>query len=253
MSGRSKEGEVLLLQGNEALAEGALAAGCRFFAGYPITPASEIAEHMALKLPALGGTFIQMEDEIASMGAVIGASLAGVKAMTATSGPGFSLMQENIGFACMAETPCVIVDVMRGGPSTGLPTLASQGDVMQARWGTHGDHPIIVLAVSSVRDCFEIAVFAFNLAEKYRVPVIILSDEVVAHTRETFVPPPPGEIEVFDRLKPTVPPEWYLPYEDTGTGVPPMAAFGDGYRHHVTGLTHDERGFPTQRSDEIDA
>lgn len=253
MSGRSKEGEVLLLQGNEALAEGALAAGCRFFAGYPITPASEIAEHMALKLPALGGTFIQMEDEIASMGAVIGASLAGVKAMTATSGPGFSLMQENIGFACMAETPCVIVDVMRGGPSTGLPTLASQGDVMQARWGTHGDHPIIVLAVSSVRDCFEIAVFAFNLAEKYRVPVIILSDEVVAHTRETFVPPPHGEIEVFDRLKPTVPPEWYLPYEDTGTGVPPMAAFGDGYRHHVTGLTHDERGFPTQRSDEIDA
>jgi len=253
MSGRSKEGEVLLLQGNEALAEGALAAGCRFFAGYPITPASEIAEHMALKLPALGGTFIQMEDEIASMGAVIGASLAGVKAMTATSGPGFSLMQENIGFACMAETPCVIVDVMRGGPSTGLPTLASQGDVMQARWGTHGDHPIIVLAVSSVRDCFETALFAFNLAEKYRVPVIILSDEVVAHTRETFVPPPPGEIEVFDRLKPTVPPEWYRPYEDTGTGVPPMAAFGDGYRHHVTGLTHDERGFPTQRSDEIDA
>ena len=253
MSGRSKEGKVLLLQGNEALAEGALAAGCRFFAGYPITPASEIAEHMALKLPALGGTFIQMEDEIASMGAVIGASLAGVKAMTATSGPGFSLMQENIGFACMAETPCVIVDVMRGGPSTGLPTLASQGDVMQARWGTHGDHPIIVLAVSSVRDCFETALFAFNLAEKHRVPVIILSDEVVAHTRETFVPPPPGEIEVFDRLKPTVPPEWYRPYEDTGTGVPPMAAFGDGYRHHVTGLTHDERGFPTQRSDEIDA
>jgi len=253
MSGRSKEGKILLLQGNEALAEGALAAGCRFFAGYPITPASEIAEHMALKLPALGGTFIQMEDEIASMGAVIGASLAGVKAMTATSGPGFSLMQENIGYACMAETPCVVVNVMRGGPSTGLPTLASQGDVMQARWGTHGDHPVIVLAVSCVRDCFELTVFAFNLAEKYRVPVIILSDEVVAHTRETFVPPPPGEIEVVDRLKPAVPPEWYRPYEDTGTGVPPMAAFGDGYRHHVTGLTHDERGFPTQRSDEIDA
>jgi 2-oxoglutarate ferredoxin oxidoreductase subunit alpha len=194
-----------------------------------------------------------MEDEIASMGAVIGASLAGVKAMTATSGPGFSLMQENIGYACMAETPCVVVDVMRGGPSTGLPTLASQGDVMQARWGTHGDHPVIVLAVSSVRDCFEIAVFAFNLSEKYRVPVIILSDEIVAHTRETFVLPSPDEIEVFDRVTPTVPPEWYLPYEDTGTGVPPMAAFGDGYRHHVTGLTHDERGFPTQRSDEIDA
>ena len=253
MNERKTDRKIHLLQGNEALAEGALAAGCRFFAGYPITPASEIAEHMALKLPALGGSFIQMEDEIASMGAVIGASLAGVKAMTATSGPGFSLMQENIGYACMAETPCVIVDVMRGGPSTGLPTLASQGDVMQARWGTHGDHPIIVLAVSSVRDCFEIAVFAFNLSEKYRVPVIILSDEIVAHTRETFVLPSPEEIEVFDRVTPTVPPEWYLPYEDTGTGVPPMAAFGDGYRHHVTGLTHDERGFPTQRSDEIDA
>jgi 2-oxoglutarate ferredoxin oxidoreductase subunit alpha len=251
MNARKNDRKVLLLQGNEALAEGALAAGCRFFAGYPITPASEIAEHMALKLPALGGSFIQMEDEIASMGAVIGASLAGMKAMTATSGPGFSLVQENLGYACMAETPCVVVNVMRGGPSTGLPTLASQGDVMQARWGTHGDHPIIVLAVSSVRDCFEITVFAFNLAEKYRVPVIILSDEIVAHTRETFVPPSPDEIEVFDRVTPTVPPEWYLPYEDTGTGVPPMAAFGDGYRHHVTGLTHDERGFPTQRSDEI--
>ena len=251
MNARKTDRKVLLLQGNEALAEGALAAGCRFFAGYPITPASEIAEHMAQKLPALGGSFIQMEDEIASMGAVIGASLAGMKAMTATSGPGFSLIQENLGYACMAETPCVVVDVMRGGPSTGLPTMASQGDVMQARWGTHGDHPIIVLAVSSVRDCFDIAVFAFNLAEKYRVPVIILSDEIVAHTRETFVPPSPDEIEVFDRVKPTVPPEWYLPYEDTGTGVPPMAAFGDGYRHHVTGLTHDERGFPTQRSEEI--
>ena len=251
MNARKNDRKVLLLQGNEALAEGALAAGCRFFAGYPITPASEIAEHMALKLPALGGSFIQMEDEIASMGAVIGASLAGVKAMTATSGPGFSLVQENLGYACMAETPCVVVNVMRGGPSTGLPTLVSQGDVMQARWGTHGDHPIIVLAVSSVRDCFEITVFAFNLSEKYRVPVIILSDEVVAHTRETFVLPSPDEIEVFDRVTPTVPPEWYLPYEDTGTGVPPMAAFGDGFRHHVTGLTHDERGFPTQRSDEI--
>jgi 2-oxoglutarate ferredoxin oxidoreductase subunit alpha len=251
MNARKNDRKVLLLQGNEALAEGALAAGCRFFAGYPITPASEIAEHMALKLPALGGSFIQMEDEIASMGAVIGASLAGMKAMTATSGPGFSLVQENLGYACMAETPCVVVNVMRGGPSTGLPTLVSQGDVMQARWGTHGDHPIIVLAVSSVRDCFEITVFAFNLSEKYRVPVIILSDEVVAHTRETFVLPSPDEIEVFDRVTPTVPPEWYLPYEDTGTGVPPMAAFGDGFRHHVTGLTHDERGFPTQRSDDI--
>lgn len=253
MSERLRDGNIVLLQGNEALAEGALAAGCRFFAGYPITPASEIAERMAAKLPAIGGTFIQMEDEIASMGAVIGASLAGTKAMTATSGPGFSLMQENIGYACMAETPCVVVNVMRGGPSTGLPTMVSQGDVMQARWGAHGDHPIVVLAVSSVQDCFEIAVFAFNLAEKYRVPVIILSDEVVAHTRETFVPPPPDAIEIFSRTIPTVPPEWYIPYEDNGMGVPPMAAFGDGYRHHVTGLTHDVRGFPTQRSDEIDS
>ncbi len=244
--------KVLLLQGNEALAEGALVAGCRFFAGYPITPASEISEYMAEKLPLLGGSFIQMEDEIASMGAVIGASLAGVKSMTATSGPGFSLMQENIGYACMAEVPCVVVNVMRGGPSTGLPTHASQGDVMQARWGTHGDHPVIVLAVSSVRDCFETTVFAFNLSEKYRVPVIILSDEVVAHTRETFTLPDPGTLEIVDRATPTTPPEWYVPYEDTGTGVPPMAAFGDGYRHHVTGLTHDVRGFPTQRSDEID-
>jgi 2-oxoglutarate/2-oxoacid ferredoxin oxidoreductase subunit alpha len=252
MPERLKDRNILLLQGNEALAEGALAAGCRFFAGYPITPASEIAEYMAAKLPALGGSFIQMEDEIASMGAVIGASLGGMKAMTATSGPGFSLMQENIGYACMAETPCVIVDVMRGGPSTGLPTQVSQGDVMQARWGAHGDHPIIVLAVSSVRDCFEIAIFAFNLSEKYRVPVIILSDEIVAHTRETFILPSPDEIEIFNRVTPAVPPEWYLPYDHTGTGVPPMAAFGDGYRHHVTGLTHDEKGFPTQDPDEID-
>lgn len=243
--------KAVLLQGNEAIAEGALAAGCRFFAGYPITPASEISEYMARRLPAIDGTYISMEDEIASMGAIIGASLAGVKSMTATSGPGFSLMQENIGYACMTEVPCVIIDVMRAGPSTGLPTHVSQADVMQARWGTHGDHPIIVLAVSSVRDCFDLTIVAFNLSEKYRVPVIILSDEVVAHTRETIVLPSPGEVEIVDRLRPTVPPEWYVPYEDIGTGVPAMAAFGDGYRHHVTGLSHDERGFPTQRSDEV--
>ena len=242
---------IKLLQGNEAIAEGALAAGCRFYAGYPITPASEISEYMARKLPAIDGTYISMEDEIASIGAIIGASLAGVKSMTATSGPGFSLMQENLGYASMTEVPCVIVDVMRAGPSTGLPTLASQGDVMQARWGTHGDHPVIVLAVSSVRDCFDLTVAAFNLSEKYRVPVVILSDEIVAHTRETIALPEPGEVEIFDRLRPTVPPEWYVPYEDNGTGVPPMAVFGDGYRHHVTGLTHDDRGFPTQRSDEV--
>ena len=240
-----------MLQGNEAIVEGALAAGCRFFAGYPITPATEISEAMSYRLPAAGGTFIQMEDEIASMGSVIGASLAGVKAMTATSGPGFSLMQENLGFACVAEVPCVIVNVMRGGPSTGLPTSVSQGDVMQARWGTHGDHPIIVLAVSTTQDCFDITVKAFNLSEKYRTPVIILSDEVVAHTREKIFLPHPGEIEVLDRIRPNTPPEWYIPYEDNPRGVPPMGIFGDGYRYHVTGLIHDVRGFPTQRPDEI--
>lgn len=179
----------ILLQGNEAIVAGALAAGCRFFAGYPITPASEISELLSIKLPELGGTFIQMEDEIASIGAVIGASLAGTKSLTATSGPGFSLMQENLGYACVAEVPCVIVNVMRGGPSTGLPTSPSQGDVQMARWGTHGDHPIIVLAVSSVADCFSVTIKAFNLSEKYRVPVIILSDEVVAHTREAVALP----------------------------------------------------------------
>jgi len=225
--------------------------GCRFFAGYPITPASEIAEIFDEKMPKVGGVFIQMEDEIASLGAVIGASLAGAKAMTATSGPGFSLMQENLGFACIAEVPCVIVDVMRAGPSTGLPTSPSQGDVLQARWGTHGDHPIIVLAASSALECFTLTVKAFNLSEKYRVPVILLSDAIVAHTRETVVLPHPSELEIVDRPKPKMPPEWYIPYQDTSTGVPPMAAFGDGYRYHVTGLIHDIRGFPTQREDEI--
>jgi 2-oxoglutarate ferredoxin oxidoreductase subunit alpha len=243
----------LLLQGNEAIVEGALAAGCRFFAGYPITPASEIGETLSVRLPQVDGTFIQMEDEIASMGAVIGASLAGVKSMTATSGPGFSLLQENLGYACIAEVPCVVVNVMRGGPSTGLPTNPSQGDVMQARWGTHGDHPIIVLAVSTVRDCFDITVQAFNLSETYRVPVIILSDEVVAHTRETVTLPSRNEIEVIDRISPSMPSEWYVPYEGNSRGVPTMAAFGEGYRYHVTGLVHDVRGFPTQRPDEIEA
>lgn len=244
-------GRPVILQGNEAIVEGALAAGCRFFAGYPITPATEVSEGMAIKLPALGGTFIQMEDEIASIGAVIGASLGGVKAMTATSGPGFSLMQENIGFAGVAEVPCVIVNVMRGGPSTGLPTKPSQGDVMQSRWGTHGDHPIIVLAVSTTRDCFDITVKAFNLSEIYRTPVILLADEVVAHTREKIQLPHTEEIEVIDRIKPNMPPEWYIPYEDNPRGVSPMASFGEGYRYHVTGLIHDIRGFPTERSDEI--
>ena len=239
----------LLLQGNEAVVEGTLRAGCRFFAGYPITPATEISEILSVRLPQVDGTFIQMEDEIASLGAVIGASLAGVKAMTATSGPGFSLMQENLGFAVIAEIPCVVVNVMRGGPSTGLPTFPSQGDVMQARWGTHGDHPIIVLCASTVRECYELTIEAFNLSEKFRNPVILLVDEVVAHMREKVVLP--EEVEVFDRVKPTVPPEWYIPYEDTPRGVPAMANFGEGYRYHVTGLTHDIRGFPTSRPDEI--
>jgi len=243
----------ILLQGNEAIVAGAMAAGCTFFAGYPITPASEISELLSVKLPQVGGTFIQMEDEIASMGAVIGASLAGAKAMTATSGPGFSLMQENLGFGCITEVPCVIVNVMRGGPSTGLPTSVAQGDVQMTRWGTHGDHPIIVMAVSSVADCFSITVKAFNLSEKYRTPVIILSDEVVAHTRESVVLPADEKIRVFDRVKPDVPPEWYKPYADNNRGVPDMASFGDGYRHHVTGLVHDESGFPTQNSKEVDA
>jgi 2-oxoglutarate ferredoxin oxidoreductase subunit alpha len=243
----------VLLQGNEAVVEGALRAGCRFFAGYPITPATEISEMLSVRLPAARGTFIQMEDEIASMGAIIGASLAGVKSMTATSGPGFSLMQENLGFAVMAEVPCVVVNVMRGGPSTGLPTLPAQGDVMQARWGTHGDHPIIALAPSTVLECFELTVHAFNMAERFRNPVILLIDEVVAHMREKVVLPDPGSnaLQVVNRVKPKVPPEWYVPYEDTPSGVPAMADFGDGYRYHVTGLTHDVRGFPTERPDEI--
>ena len=240
------------LQGNEAVAHGALAAGCRFFAGYPITPASEIAEQLATLLPRVGGTFIQMEDEIASMGAVIGASLAGVKSMTATSGPGFSLMQENLGYACCAEVPCVVVNVMRGGPSTGLPTSPAQGDVQMARWGTHGDHPIIVLATSTVYDCFTLTIKAFNLSEQFRVPVILLSDEVVAHTRECVQLPDAAEIRIINRLKPSVPPDWYKPYEGDNRGVPAMAAFGDGYRHHVTGLIHDEMGYPTEKPNEIE-
>ncbi len=248
---KKRNHEAVLLQGNEAVVEGALRAGCLFFAGYPITPATEISEILSVRLPARKGTFIQMEDEIASMGAVIGASLAGVKSMTATSGPGFSLMQENLGFAVMAEVPCVVVNVMRGGPSTGLPTLPSQGDVMQARWGTHGDHPIIVLAASTVRECFDLTVRAFNLSERFRNPVILLLDEVVAHMREKVELPSDDAIQIINRTRPKVPPEWYVPYEDTPGGVPAMADFGEGYRYHVTGLTHDVRGFPTERPDEI--
>jgi len=247
-----KEPKAELVQGNEACAEGAIAAGCRFFAGYPITPSSEIPEGLSIRLPQVDGVYIQMEDEIASMGAIIGASLAGAKSMTATSGPGFSLMQENLGYACIAEVPCVVVNVMRGGPSTGLPTYPAQGDVMQARWGTHGDHPIIALCPSSVLECFTLTIKAFNYSEKYRTPVILLMDEVVGHMREKVVFPEPGQYEIVDRVKPSVPPEWYLPYEDTSFGVPPMGIFGEGYRYHVTGLIHDIRGFPTLRQDEIE-
>jgi 2-oxoglutarate ferredoxin oxidoreductase subunit alpha len=242
-----------VLSGNEAVAFGALAAGARFFAGYPITPSTEIAELMAAELPKLGGRFIQMEDEIASLGAVIGASLAGAKAMTATSGPGFSLMQEHVGFAAMAEVPCVIVNVMRGGPSTGLPTKTSQADIMQTKYGSHGDYPSFVLMPNSVLESYLLTVKAFNLAEKYRSPVIVLSDEVLGHMREKVVLPERDALEVFDRLAPNVPPEWYQHYPDTPTGISPMASFGQGYRFHVSGLTHDVYGFPTEKSQEIDA
>ena len=241
-----------LLMGNEACVEGALYAGVRFFAAYPITPANEIGNIFSIRLPKIGGKFIQMEDEIASICAIIGASIGGLKAMTATSGPGFSLMQENIGFAAMAEIPCVIVNVMRGGPSTGLPTQPSQSDVMQARWGTHGDHPVIALSPSSVKETFDLTIQCVNLAEKFRVPVILLMDEVIAHLRERVTLPKPESVQIEDRPRPTCPPEWYKPYEDTGTGVPPMADFGTGYRYHITGLTHDEMGFPTTKTHEVD-
>jgi 2-oxoglutarate ferredoxin oxidoreductase subunit alpha len=243
--------ETRLVQGNEACAKGALAAGCRFYGGYPITPSSEIAEHMVRLLPDVDGVFVQMEDEIASLAAVIGASLAGSKAMTATSGPGFSLMQEHIGFAVMAEVPCVVVDVMRGGPSTGLPTSPSQGDVMQARWGTHGDHPAIVLAPASVGEVFDLTVRAFNLAERFRTPVIVIYDEVIGHTRESIVLP--ESVDVEDRLRPNGDPGAFWPKQAPADGVPPLPAFGDGYRFHVTGLTHDERGFPTTDAGQAEA
>lgn len=239
------------MQGNEAIAMGALAAGCRFYAGYPITPSTEVAEVMARELPKIGGKFIQMEDEIASMAAIIGGSVGGLKSMTATSGPGFSLMQENIGYAAMAEIPCVIVNVQRLGPSTGQPTAASQGDVMQTRWGTHGDHPIIALSPISVAQAFELTVKAFNLAEKYRTPVILLADEIIGHMREPVELPDFKSVEKVERLV-TDDPSGYKAFRNVPGGVPAMASFGTGYRYHITGLFHDEVGFPTQRLDEID-
>src|SRR5512138_1451192 len=239
------------LQGNEAIAQGALAAGCRFYAGYPITPSTEVAEVMARELPRLGGKFIQMEDEIASMAAIIGASIGGLKSMTATSGPGFSLMQENIGYAAMAEIPCVIVNVQRLGPSTGQPTAASQGDVMQARWGTHGDHPIIALSPISVAQSFALTVKAFHLSEKYRTPVILLTDEIIGHMREPIDLPNFDTIDKVERAVSDAPSD-YKAFRNEPGDVPPMVSFGTGYRYHITGLLHDEVGFPTQRLDEID-
>ncbi|MCX5874085.1 MAG: 2-oxoacid:acceptor oxidoreductase subunit alpha [Deltaproteobacteria bacterium] len=232
------------IHGDAACAEGGIAAGCRFFAGYPITPATEVAERMARRLPEVGGIYIQMEDEIASMAAILGASWGGVKSMTATSGPGFSLMMENIGLGMMTETPCVVVNIQRGGPSTGLPTLVGQADVMQARWGSHGDYGCIALAPSSPQECFDLTVHAFNLSEIYRLPVFVLADEVVGHMSEKVVIPRKESLVIVDRPKPTVPRDQYLPFDTTTYMPAPMAIAGQGYHVHVTGLTHDERGYP---------
>jgi 2-oxoglutarate/2-oxoacid ferredoxin oxidoreductase subunit alpha len=241
---------VQFVQGNEACVEGALYAGLDFYAGYPITPSTEVAEQMSVRLPRIGGKFIQMEDEISSICAIVGASLTGHKAMTATSGPGFSLMQEGLGYAIMAEIPCVIVNVMRGGPSTGLPTCPSQGDVLQARWGAHGDHSIIALTASNHQDVFEMTVHAFNMAETYRTPVILLLDEVVGHMRERLTVPETGALPVVDRLRTSVKAgvdyHPYLPRED---GRLPMSDFGGRHRYNVTGLVHDMWGFPTSNPD----
>jgi len=242
------EGRILkgthFLNGDEACAEGAIAAGCGLFAGYPITPQSEIAERIAERLPQVGGTFIQMEDEISSMAAILGGAWAGLKTMTATSGPGFSLMMENLGLGLMTETPCVLVNIQRGGPSTGLPTLVGQADMMQARWGSHGDYAIIALCPSSPQESFELTIRAFNLAETYRLPVLVLSDEVVGHMYERVVIDP-DRIEIVERCPPNRPPGEFRLYEP-GPDLSPqgMPTFGDGHRVHVTGLTHDERGYP---------
>lgn len=232
------------INGDTACAEGAISAGCRFFAGYPITPATEIAERMSRRLPLVGGTYIQMEDEIASMCAILGASWAGVKSMTSTSGPGFSLMMENIGLGIMLETPCVVVNIQRAGPSTGLPTLVGQQDIMQARWGSHGSYEIIALSPDSPQQMFDLTVRAFNLSEKYRVPVLIMSDEVVGHMSEKVIMPEIRPDDLFYRVTPEKGKTDYLPYQTDGSLVPPMAIAGQGYRFHVTGLTHDERGYP---------
>ncbi len=247
---RDEDGKVEFLQGNEACAEGAIAAGCRFFAGYPITPSTEIAERMSARLPEVGGVYVQMEDEIASLAAVIGASWAGVKAMTATSGPGFSLMQEHMGYAVMTETPCVVVDIQRGGPSTGQPTKASQGDVMQTRWGSHGDYEVVALSPYDVQEMFDLTVECFNWAERLRVPTVLLADEVVGHMRERVVLR--EYVETVDRELPPEGEEVERPFPlEPDDLVPPMPVFGRGHRVHVTGLTHDERGYPCTDDPEV--
>ncbi|MFH0781857.1 MAG: 2-oxoacid:acceptor oxidoreductase subunit alpha [Pseudomonadota bacterium] len=232
------------ITGDVACAEGAIAAGCRFFGAYPITPATEVAEHMAERLPDVGGTFIQMEDEIAAMASILGASWTGTKTMTATSGPGFSLMMENLGLGVCTETPCVIVNIQRTGPSTGLPTQTGQGDMMQARWGSHGDYELIAIAPSSPQECFYHTILAFNLSEKYRVPVLVMADEIVGHMSEKVVIPDAREITLVSRPKPTGRKDRFRLYEPGPNGVAPMPAIGEGYNVHVTGLTHDERGYP---------
>jgi len=239
-----------LMQGNEACVEGAIAAGCRFYAGYPITPSTEIAEGCAVRMPQVGGHFIQMEDEIASRAAAISYRATGIKSMTATSGPGFSLKQENLGYACITEIPFVLVDVQRAGPSTGLPTSPSQGDVMQAKWGTHGDHPVIAIAPSSVEECYKLCVRCFNLAEKYRTPVIFLMDEIVGHLRESIEIPEEGELEIINRSCPNDPAHAAPAYScKPGELVPCMAPFGSGERYNITGLIHCEDGFPTNSTE----
>ena len=245
--------KVAFLQGNEAAAHGAIYAGCNFFAGYPITPSTEVAEVCSVELPKIGGKFIQMEDEIGAMAAILGASLAGAKVLTSTSGPGLSLKQELIGYGCIAEIPCVIYNVMRGGPSTGMPTGPSQSDVMCAKWGTHGDHPAICLTPASVQETYEEVIRAFNLSEKYRTPVMVMPDEIVAHMRERIVFPEPGEVEVVPRKSPTVPPEQYKPYDTSFGDVPPLAAYGTGYKFHVTGLNKMQDGFPTTKAEIVQA
>jgi 2-oxoglutarate/2-oxoacid ferredoxin oxidoreductase subunit alpha len=240
------------LDGDHACTEGALSAGCDFIAGYPITPSTEVVERFARRIPTIGGTFIQMEDEIASIMAILGAVWGGAKAMTVTSGPGFSLMMESIGLAAMLETPCVIVNVMRGGPSTGLPTMVGQADVMQARWGSHGDYEVIALAPQSPQEAYTLTIEAFNLAEKYRTPVMVMLDECIGHMTEQVVIPEAEEIEIRPRRMTNKPKGEYLPFEIGENMVPDMAHAGDGHRYHVTGLTHDERGYPAMNAETQD-